>query len=100
LPGDGKKITRTTTLGLIVEVAESTLQRDQTRKKRIYARAGIPVYWIVNLIDGRVEVYTDPTGPTPQPDYLQRQDYGPNDAVPVTLDGKPIGQVAVRDLLP
>ena len=26
----------------------------------IYGQGGIPVYWIANLIDGQVEVYSDP----------------------------------------
>src|SRR5207244_3112541 len=49
-------------LGLMVEVADSSLELDRTTKQRIYARAKIPVYWIVNLIDRQVEVYTHPTG--------------------------------------
>lgn len=45
---------------LVIEVAESSLAYDRTRKARAYARTGIPCYWIVNLVDRRVEVYTDP----------------------------------------
>src|SRR5262249_46920413 len=37
--------------GLVIEVAHSSLLRDQRDKARIYARAGIPCYWIINLID-------------------------------------------------
>jgi Uma2 family endonuclease len=44
-------------VGLVVEVANSTLHRDRTTKKRLYAEAGIPVFWIVNLLDRQVEVY-------------------------------------------
>ncbi len=47
-------------VGLVVEVADTTLQRDRTSKKRLYARAGIPVYWIVNLPESRCEVYSEP----------------------------------------
>ena len=47
---------------LVVEVADSSLEYDRTKKLALYAAAGIPVYWIVNLIDRVVEVYTDPTG--------------------------------------
>ena len=49
-------------LALVIEISDSTLARDQGFKKAIYAKAGIPVYWIVNLVDRRVEVYTDPGG--------------------------------------
>jgi Uma2 family endonuclease len=87
-------------LALVVEVADSSLPRDRTFKKRVYARAGIPVYWIVNLPDGLVEVYTEPSGAAEQPDYRQRQDYGPADEVPVWIDGREVGRLSVRDLLP
>ena len=45
---------------LVVEVADSSLDYDRRRKGRVYAHAGIPEYWIVNLIDRVVEVYRDP----------------------------------------
>jgi Uma2 family endonuclease len=86
--------------GLLVEVADSSLQRGRTTKQRINARSRIPVYWIVNLIDMHIEVYTDPTGPDAEPHYRQRQDYGPNDCVPLVLDGQEIARIPVRDLLP
>jgi Uma2 family endonuclease len=44
----------------VVEVAESSLDFDRTRKGSLYARAAIPDYWVVNLVDGVVEVYRDP----------------------------------------
>ena len=47
-------------MALVVEVADSSLSRDRGLKLRIYAKAGVPVYWIVNLVDGLVEVYTEP----------------------------------------
>jgi len=45
---------------LIVEVAESSLVLDRERKGSLYARAGVPEYWIVNLVDRVVEVYRAP----------------------------------------
>ena len=44
----------------MIEVADRTLPRDRGAKLRIYARAGIPEYWIFNLIDRRLEIYTLP----------------------------------------
>ena len=87
-------------VALVVEVADSTLQQDRTTKKRLYARAGIPVYWIANLVEGRFEVYTEPTGAARRPDYRHRQEYGPDDEIPVVLDGIEVGRLLVRDLLP
>jgi len=46
---------------LIIEVAESSLQRDRGQKQRIYAQAGVPEYWIVDVAGRRIEVYTDPS---------------------------------------
>jgi Uma2 family endonuclease len=45
---------------LIVEVADSSLAQDRHRKARLYARAGVADYWIVNLRAGVLEVYRDP----------------------------------------
>jgi Uma2 family endonuclease len=86
--------------GLIVEVADVSLARDRNEKARLYARAGIVVYWIVNLVDRQIEVYTNPTGPDPSPGYRQRLDYLLSQSVPLVLDGQWVAQVAVRDLLP
>jgi len=87
-------------MGMVVEVADSTLRQDRGKKKTIYARANIPVYWIVNLVDRCIEVYSDPTGPIKKPDYRRKQIFGPRDSIAVVLDGQEIGRVKVKDLLP
>ena len=46
---------------LIVEVAESSLSLDRAMKGSLYARAHVPDYWIVNLVDRTLEVHRDPT---------------------------------------
>jgi Uma2 family endonuclease len=45
---------------LTVEVAESSLGVDRQRKGSLYARAGLPEYWVLNLIDRVLEVYREP----------------------------------------
>ncbi|HEX2644988.1 MAG TPA: Uma2 family endonuclease [Thermoanaerobaculia bacterium] len=45
---------------LAVEIADSSAFHDRVRKGRLYARSGIPEYWILNLIDGVLEVYREP----------------------------------------
>lgn len=86
-------------IGLILEISDSSLARDRI-KAGIYARARIPVYWIVNLVDFQIEVYTDPTGPDAEPRYRERKDYRMGDHVPVVIDGREVGRIAVADLLP
>jgi len=86
---------------LVVEVAESSLRFDRLRKGSLYARAAIPDYWIVNLIDRVLEVYRDP-GPEPSARYgwayRSVVTLTPPDVVePVGLSGV---RVAVADLLP
>jgi len=45
---------------LVIEVAETTLVFDRTIKAPLYARHGIPEYWIVDLEGGRLERYREP----------------------------------------
>jgi Uma2 family endonuclease len=87
-------------VALVVEVADTTLQRDRTTKKRLYARAGIPAYWIINLGERQIEVYTSPSNSGDEPSYAQKVIFGEEDTLPVLLDRHEIGVVAVRDLLP
>lgn len=87
-------------VGLVVEVADSSLVRDQQAKARIYARAGVVCYWIINLVDRRVEVYTQPSGPGDAPAYGAFQTFQPGDAVPLVLDGNTVASVPVASLLP
>lgn len=49
---------------LVVEVADATLAYDRERKARMYAAAGIPEYWVLNLIDRCLEIHRDPAGAT------------------------------------
>ena len=47
---------------VVIEVSDSTLELDRTVKVPLYAGAGIPEVWLVNLPDERIEVYSDPAG--------------------------------------
>jgi len=52
---------------LVVEVADTTLDSDRDVKSHVYARAGIPDYWIVNLNARQIEVRRDPRADPTQP---------------------------------
>lgn len=81
-----------TAAALVVEVSDSTLATDRGWKQRLYAAAGVPEYWIVNLPDGQLEVYR-----RPEPGgYADRQIRRPGDAVAPLAD--PATVVAVADL--
>jgi Uma2 family endonuclease len=89
-------------VALVIEVADTTLRRDRSTKKRIYARAAIPVYWIVNLPDRQFEIYSDPEHQSPpagEPDYRCTVIIGINDLVPIVLDGTHVAQLPVAAVL-
>lgn len=82
----------------MIEVADSSLDSDRTDKARIYSRAGIPFYWINNLVDGQVEVCSLPSGSMADPDYGLREIVRPPGAMMLA-----VGQaatVAAADVLP
>lgn len=83
----------------VVEVSDTSLDEDRRLKIPQYARAKIAEYWIVNVKDRRVEVYTQPRGGK-NPTYRQRTDYGPDDTVPVVVGGNELGRISVKELLP
>jgi Uma2 family endonuclease len=83
-------------VGLLIEVSLTTLDRDRNEKLPAYASGRIPVCWIINLVDRQIEVYT---GPAPG-SFSTRADFKPGEAVPVVIDGKLLGQVAVDAILP
>jgi Uma2 family endonuclease len=47
---------------LVIEVADSSLAGDRGEKADLYAEAGIPDYWIVNLVDDCIEIRREPKG--------------------------------------
>jgi Uma2 family endonuclease len=85
-----------TTAILVVEVSDATLHYDQTRKLRLYARAGIEEYWIVNLVARQLEVHRQPDAG--QERYKQVQILTSEESV--TPQAAPQASIAVTDLLP
>ena len=85
-------------VALVIEVADSTLTTDRTGKLRSYARAGIPVYWIVNLVGRQVELYTDPDPVLAT--YRGRTVLRDGAAVPLTVDGQVLNGITVAAILP
>ncbi len=83
-------------VALLVEVAESTLDRDRGEKRNAYAKGGVPVYWIVNLVDRQIEVYTQPS----PSGYGSRSVFIAGDEVPVVCDGVELGRITVDSILP
>lgn len=88
-----------TTAVLVLEVANTSLEYDRKVKASLYARAGIKDYWIVNLLDDRVEVYREPAEMPGEPyqwGYKQVRYYTMDEYVS-PLE-KPKTRIKVRDL--
>ena len=85
---------------LLVEVSDSSSAIDRGLKWRGYAAIGVASYWIVNLPARRVEVYHDPAGQGAEAQYLASRSFGIDDEIPVTLDGREVCRVVVRNILP
>ena len=58
------------------------------------------LYWIVNLPDRQIEVYTEPSGVSANPTYRNLITYQEDDEIPVAVDGGETAVFSVRDLLP
>lgn len=78
---------------LLIEVADNSLEKDRKIKAPLYAAAGIPEYWIINIRDGQVEVYLQPEA---DDTYTSIELYAVGDH----LVSPAVGRLAVSDLLP
>ena len=86
---------------LIVEVAETSYRTDREHKASLYARAGIPDYWIIDLAHDALEVHRDAEA---SPEALYGWRYRgvkrlrpPATVAPLVAPGRPI---PIADLLP
>jgi Uma2 family endonuclease len=86
---------------LVVEVADSSLRLDRRLKGSLYARAGLPEYWIVNLGDRVLEVCRDPRSAAEAPhDAIYRSTEALRPPATVTPLGAPGARIPVAELLP
>ena len=86
---------------LVVEVADSSLALDREHKGSLYARARLPEYWIVNLVDRILEVHREPgldAGAQYGWAYRVVLTLGPDEHV--TPLAAPTARIPVADLLP
>jgi len=84
-------------LTCVIGASNSSLADDRDRKQRIYARAGIPQYLIINLVDGVVEEYTEPDPRSGR--YFRVTPYPRSTRVELRTATKPL-VVPVTKLLP
>jgi Uma2 family endonuclease len=83
---------------LVLEVADTSLRLDRSRKASVYARVGIADYWIVNVIDQVLEVHREPGREGRRWRYGLVQILGPE--ATITPLAAPLAGISVADLLP
>lgn len=79
----GNRHPRPGEIAAVFEIADSSLRFDRSTKQRLYASAGIPTYWIVNLPDRCVEVHRQPDAV--QGLYSERTEYRPGDSIALAV---------------
>ncbi|WP_072621608.1 Uma2 family endonuclease [Spirulina major] len=87
-------------LGLVVEIADTTLERDRTLKKQLYAEAQIPCYWLINLPERSLTIYTNPITQEGRSDYQQSETLDETGVVSVVIAGQKWGAIALSEFLP
>jgi Uma2 family endonuclease len=83
-----------TSAALIVEVADSSVSHDRKRKASLYARAGVPEYWLMNLVEWHLEVFRDPVDGEYRSSKIFRPGYT------VSPLSRPDAKIPVADLFP
>jgi hypothetical protein len=87
-------------IGLVIEVANTSLERDIEEKSQVYAESNIVAYWVIDVANGAIHQFMSPSGPGDTPSYADHAVIRSPAAVPLTLDGIAVGPVPAADLLP
>jgi Uma2 family endonuclease len=85
-------------IALVIEVSDTSLNTDRVKAKT-YGSAGIPEYWIINLVDRRIELYARPDAAS-ELGYASRKSFGAGEAIAFHVAGQDLGTLAVSALLP
>jgi Uma2 family endonuclease len=90
-----KRHPKPTDIGLVMEIADSSLLEDRRYKGALYAREKIAEFWLMNVNERKIEVHTRPRGGR----YHKTAEFAHSDLVPLVLDGKKIADIPVAELI-
>lgn len=85
-------------VGVVIEVSDSSLDYDVLVKKEMYALDKVSQYWVVNLKDRQIEVFTDPFNSETHSGYRQQAIYLDGDVLPLVLDNVAVGQLQIGEI--
>jgi Uma2 family endonuclease len=86
-------------VGLLIEVAVTSVRDDLTTSLERYARALIPVYWVVDVPGRRILVHSEPRLAEGRGEYARVETYRAGQEIPLVLDGRQVAQVPFDELL-
>jgi Uma2 family endonuclease len=86
-------------IGLLIEIAVTSLHDDLTTALEQYARASIPAYWVVDVPGRRILVHAEPRVVEGRGEYARVEIYRPGQSLPLVLDGQEIGRIPFDELL-
>ncbi len=86
-------------VGLLIEVAVTSLHDDLTTALEKHARALIPIYWVVDVLDRRILIHTEPRVVNGRGEYARVETYRPGQSLPLVLDGQEVARIAFDELL-
>ena len=86
-------------VGLLIEVAVTSLRDDLTTALEQYARALIPTYWVVDVPGRRILVHTEPRVVDGRGEYARVETYRPGQSLPLVLDGQEVARIPFDELL-
>lgn len=86
-------------VGILIEIAVTSLQTDLTNALELYARALIPVYWVVDVAGMRILVFSEPRVVDGRGEYARSETYRSGQLIPLFLAGKKTSGIAFDDIL-
>ena len=85
-------------VGLVIELSDSSLKADTGPKLAAYAAAGVPAYWVLNLVADVIHIYEGPIAADRR--FASKRIVPRTGHCNLILDGVEVGMIAARDLLP
>jgi Uma2 family endonuclease len=86
-------------IGLLIEVAVTSLRDDLTTALEQYAKASIPAYWVVDVPGRRVLVHTEPRVVEGRGEYARVETYRAGQQIPLVLDAQEVARIPFDELL-
>lgn len=86
-------------VGLLIEVAVTSLRDDLSTALEQYARALIPTYWVVDVAGRRILVHSEPRVAEGRGEYARVETYRSGQSVPLELDGREIARIPFDEVL-